>query len=227
MKNLMSKVDVAYLPDHSSDPFDFLDAVDLNELNYGYQFCITHGARSYCTYPSLINCIESPNYITRLCAVIDFPTGKSTAEEKIFQAGRAFEMCRKSSSSEIDVVLHSSVIGAKEDVDLFRYAQVHKSIGVKFIIELGNRTWTDTKEVVKHLNSRPNAIKFIKTNTGKSEAITFNKKLQLVGEIRELTNIPIKVSGGVSNWQEMQDYINIAGEDTIFGVSYSKIKEWV
>jgi len=226
MNNLISKVDVAYLPTRSHDPYQFLDDVDLNVLNEGYEWCNNVGARSYCTYLDLVSLIESSSYRTKLCTVIDFPDGDAQSEEKIFEAGRAFEICKKASCAELDVVLNMSTMGAIDDFRKFIYSHVDRLIGVKYIVELGHRNEENLDKLLRIFNLYEDNIKFIKTNTGKLEKIDHGVRVKLVQDLRSKTKIPIKVSGGISSWQEMIDYINVAGEDTIFGVSYEKIKDW-
>lgn len=223
MKHLLNKIEIAYLPD-LKDEQEILDIADLRILNEAYQWSMDHKVRSFCTYLGLIPYIQAKNYITRLVPVIDFPNGDSNTENKIFMAGISYDACKKSSASEIDVVLNSDLELAIKDLAQFTKSKTNKFIPIKYIIELGIRSKDDIKSLLIYLSGYN--CKFIKTNTGKKNSMCFAEKLELVRWLRDETDLPIKVSGGVNSFKEMEEYIKVAGDNTIFGVSYEKIKNW-
>lgn len=216
------KIEVAYLPDIKTD---LMDDVDLNVLNAAYAFANTHKCRAFCTYLPLIPLIESKNYVTRLVPVIDFPSGETlNAEQKIFECGRAYEVCKKASSSEVDIVLPSNSADAVHELIKISDAKVNSRIGVKYIIELCNRNKDYVKDVLTWLCAEN--CTYVKTNTGKLAKILFEEKLEAVRWMRDLTTLPFKISGGVDSNEHIEKYLEAAGPDTIFGVGYQKLKEW-
>lgn len=217
-------IDVAYLPDIKNS---LIEDADLFELNKAYQFCIEKKARSFCTYLDLIGSIERvhKDYPIRLSPVIDFPHGYSCVESKLFDAGKAHEICRKAVASEIDVVLNPTEAGAMKDIQGFYDAGVNKRIPIKFIIELGNRDDNYFESVMHAINNLPESCTYVKTNTGKAVPIPYIEKKQLVKRLTANTDHKIKISGGIEDWDMMKEYLDITG-GCIFGVSYSKIREW-
>lgn len=213
--------EVAYLPDIKTS---LLDDCDLSELNRAYDFCCEKKTRAFCTYLDLIPCIQHDHYPVRLVPVIDFPRGYSNREEKIFEAGRAYELCKKASASEIDVVLGNHAV---LDIEAFNSSMLWNRIGIKYILEIGciHRDIDDIRYIVQTLNEHKDKFKYIKTNTGKN-AFDEKKRIELLKFVRTLTDAPIKISGGITSFEMMKTYKKLLGKDTIFGVSYSKIKDW-
>lgn len=230
MNDLISKVDLTYLP-VCKEGETFLDAVDLSELNKAYDFACMYKARAFCTYDFLLPYIEHETKHVAICSVIDFPDGTSEPEKKVFQAGQAYEASKKFISSEIDVVLNpSSVEAACNDLYALMTAGVNEKIGVKLIIELGVRSSGDIKEILKCFNpeySKPAFVcKYIKTNTGRKNNPKFEDKLEQVKWLRNNTELPLKISGGISSWEEIEKYEKAIRGKKIYGVGYQKLKEW-
>ncbi len=226
---LISKIDVTYLP--ITTPETMLDDIDLNTLNQAYQYCIEYKARSFCTYPSLIPFIESKNYITPLCAVVDFPDGTETPEYKIRQAAQAYEICKKSSSSELDIVLNPCLSMAIEDLLCLEIAKFYKDIKIKYILELGVRPNDEIEEILRFFDPLTVGTSlihtnYIKTNTGRKNKPSFNEKIKQVEWLRSKTDLPMKIAGGISSWNEIEAYEREISGEKIYGVSFDKIKDW-
>jgi deoxyribose-phosphate aldolase len=226
VNNLIKKIEVAYLPTLQHD--SLLDDVNLQELNEAYKFSVKYKFRSFCTYLYLIPFVKSSGNI-RFCPVISFPEGTDNSQTKLFDAGRAYELCKTSLSSEIDVVLHPELGQAIEDLHSFDIAKINDKMGIKYILELGHRKQSDIVGLLNlfhHKSLNKYSCRYVKTNTGKKGEISFKDKLNLVEWLRGHTDIPIKVSGNVNSFSEMDEYIKVAGNNTIFGVSYNKITGW-
>jgi deoxyribose-phosphate aldolase len=216
-------IDVAYLPDIKTS---LLDDCNLTELDAAFKFCVRNKVRSFCTYLDLIPLIDVVESSIRLSPVIDFPFGYSCTEAKLFDAGRAHEICRrKAIASEIDVVLSPNESAAIQDIKGFSDSGVNSRIPVKFIIELGNRDDRYFESMMHAINNLPDSCTYVKTNTGKAAPIPYTEKKQLVKRLLANTDHKIKISGGIEGWDMMKEYLDITG-GCIFGVSYSKIKDW-
>lgn len=222
--NVAQSSEIAYLPNLEN----IEDDLNIQMLNDAYAFCIKHRVRSFVTYTSFIPFIQSKNYQVRLCAVIDFPNGTKRSEEKLFEAGRAYELCKKSSASEIDVVLNPIADSALDNICSFAFAKINNRIGVKYIFEISKNRMSDVIWILNHLNNDGglnDSFKMIKTNTGKKENIPFEDKLEMCKQIRKVSKKQIKVSGGVKE-SEISTYKKELGENTVFGVSYEKALLW-
>lgn len=229
MNKLISKVDVTYLPKFTKETI--LDDINLDDLNQGYKFARDNNARAFCTFHFLVPFIEAENYTTTIASVIDFPDGDRSSEEKVFMAGQAYEIGKKASCSEIDVVLCSSHSAAIEDMLSMEIANVPDLMVLKYIIELGIRPEKDIINLLKFFDVEVQKdsvmhCDYIKTNTGRHNNPTFKEKLEQVEWLRNYTNLPLKIAGGIKSWKEIEDYEDKIVGDKIYGVSFDKIKDW-
>lgn len=228
---MFNKVDVTYLPILDlDDPIKVVDQVNLRELEDAYYFTMETYGRSFCTYMFLIPMIPSPyGFPIKFSTVIDFPNGGATSAHKVFDSGRAFELCKKASGGELDVVLNPELQDAKLNILAFTNANIKSRIPIKYIIELGHLgdgedEWERVGGILSTLNK--SNCSYVKTNTGRGVVMSFEEKLGMCKKLRELTDLPIKVSGGIKTPEQCEKFIKALGGDTIFGVSYKTLLEW-
>lgn len=221
MNNIVNRIDLAYLPDITQETM--LDVIDLNELNSAYKFAYEHKFRSFCTYAELFPFIECSHYTVPFCSVISFPEGTLNSFRKLFELGRIYEIGKKASGSEADIVLDPNLGFAINNIlDITPFKEL---INIKFILEIETRSKEDVEKLTKVMNlHRPS---FIKTSTGKRGSMSFEEKLELTKYLKSLTDLPIKYSGGIKTFDQISRIDDGLKDDrTIFGVSYSTVKSW-
>lgn len=228
MNPLIKKVDVTYLPQIK----DEMDDVDLIELQRAHDFAENHKARSLCTYPFLIPFLNREIYTIPICSVIDFPNGEDTIYNKVFQAGQIYELCKKSIKCELDIVLNPIMEKACNEIEIFAELSQKYNIITKFIIELSVRKDRDIRKICEtlvfgKLSSHSYDKIIVKTNTGRKNNPTFQEKLSQVKWLNDelIRFYPIKIAGGINSWEEIKTY-NKEIPNSIYGVSFSKLKEW-
>ncbi len=210
-------IDLAYLPIRE----DSLD-INIEELNYAYDFACRHKFRGFCTYPQYISFLSTNRYTAKLIPVVDFPNGEMSPEEKMFDVGRSYEICKRGYSSEVDVVLNPNTKVAIEDFWSLALGKINDKMNVKPIIGLGFRKQEEILGLLEEFHEFPDQLSYIKTNTGKEGTISFNDKLALVKWLRSKTELPLKVSGGVETKEQIDAYRKVAGTDLLFGMGFSK-----
>ena len=141
----------------------------------------------------------------KVCTVIGFPLGASTAETKAFEAQDAISK----GAREIDMVINigalksGDVVKVKEDIEAVVEAAKDKAI-VKVIIETS--LLTDEEKVQACNLSKEAGADFVKTSTGFSTGGATVEDVKLMRETVG-TELGVKASGGVRSLEDLQAMI--------------------
>lgn len=219
--------DLTYLPDHECIEDN------LNQIEWDFKEILSfhekHKFRSICTYPNYLPYTHISKPINKISLVIDFPEGRKSAGMKLMQIGYSLATAKPYTySSECDIVL--SPDEPVVDLMMFDEAVVSEFIPFKVIIGLCDRSEKEIIEIIKTIKCFGGA-RYIKTDTGRGKKVEFKEKLSRVkwlkAQMQENNlNIPMKISGGIRNTTEMKLLMQATDENTIFGVSYSSLKEF-
>lgn len=140
----------------------------------------------------------------KVCAVIGFPLGATTAAAKIFEAAGAVE----DGAGEIDLVMNVGAFkGGQSKYVLDELAGVVEAAGgrpVKVIIETG--LLTDTEKIMACRLAKESGARFVKTCTG------FGPGQATVADVRLMKKavgpeLGVKASGGVRTRQAARELI--------------------
>lgn len=151
---------------------------------------------SVCINPSYVKTAvkELQGSKVKVCAVIGFPLGATTAAVKAFEAAEAVE----SGAEEIDMVIHVGALKGREGRyvldDISAVVKATKGKTVKVIIETGLLT-SDEKILACRLAKEAGA-NFVKTSTGFGPGGATVADVQLMRETVG-PEVGVKASGGV------------------------------
>ncbi len=165
---------------------------------------INYKFKSVCVNPSFIKLAkqELQKSDVLVCTVIGFPLGANTTETKVFETLDAI----KNGADEIDMVINVSAIKDKqfdyvlEDIKSVVHAADKKT--VKVILETCYLTNDEIKTACE-LCEKAQAT-FVKTSTGFG---TRGASLEDVKLMRQSTTLEIKASGGVSNQDDVAQFV--------------------
>lgn len=142
----------------------------------------------------------------KICSTVGFPAGSASTATKIFEATNAI----KEGASEIDMVINLGLLKSKNYVSVMKDISAVKTaisnIPLKVIIEISE---LNKNEIVKasQICSDANAD-FITTSTGFSKGgATFTAVKIIKKTVRD--TIKIKASGGITNLEMSQKFIDI------------------
>ena len=145
----------------------------------------------------------------KLCTVIGFPNGYSTAVVKAFEADDA----DKNGADEIDMVINLCMVkdGEWECVreDILAVREATKGYLLKVIIECCLLT-EDEKRMLCGIVSDCGAD-YIKTSTGFSTGGATREDVKLMRENCPPT-VKVKAAGGISSLEDAEDFINLGAE---------------
>lgn len=168
---------------------------------------IAYGTASVCIPPSFVKyAAEYAAGRMKICTVIGFPNGYSTAETKAFETQNAID----NGADEIDMVINlGDVAAGKYDAvlsEIKTLKQICDNKVLKVIIEtclLNDEQKIKMCEVVTQ-----SGADFIKTSTGFSKAGATPHDIELfaahVGK-----NVKIKAAGGISSLEDAQRFIEL------------------
>jgi deoxyribose-phosphate aldolase len=157
-----------------------------------------------CLYPSAVK--QAAKLLhgksTKVCAVIGFPTGATTAAVKLYEAREAAE----NGAAELDVVINLGWLKAGKSEEIYReIAAICEETGrvVKAILETA--LLTDTEKRLAAEICLDAGVAYLKTNTGWFGGAT-------VADVRllyELTQgqVGIKASGGIRTLEQALEFI--------------------
>lgn len=170
--------------------------------------CCTEAGRFHfptvCLYPSAVK--QAAKLLhgksTKVCAVIGFPTGATTAAVKLYEAREAAE----NGAAELDVVINLGWLKAGKSEEIYReIAAICEETGrvVKAILETA--LLTDTEKRLAAEICLDAGVAYLKTNTGWFGGAT-------VADVRllyELTQgqVGIKASGGIRTRKQALEFI--------------------
>lgn len=197
----------------------------MTEINIrdNIEFCSEYGLPVIVVPPSFVKYTagnrKDPNL--KVCTVIGFPLGYSTAETKIFEINNAIE----NGADEIDLVIDNSLIKANSWTELNkRLALYRKACGekiLKIIAETSLLTRPEIDRIARSLID--NGIDYIKTSTG---FVGDGAKLEDIRFLKDFfgAKLKIKASGGIKTKSFAIELIE-AGADRIGTSSAKQILE--
>lgn len=142
----------------------------------------------------------------KICSTVGFPSGSASTASKVFEANNAIE----EGANEIDMVINIGLLKSKNYVSVMKdISAVKAAIGkipLKVIIEISE---LNKNEIVRasQICSDANAD-FINTSTGFSKGgATFTAVKIIKKTVKD--SIKIKASGGITNLETSQKFIDI------------------
>jgi deoxyribose-phosphate aldolase len=157
-----------------------------------------------CVYPSYVRLAADRlhNKKPKVCTVIGFPTGATTAPVKLYEAQEAVE----NGATELDVTINLSLVKAGQTDRVYReMAEICEKTDrtVKAILEMGLLNEKEKRLVAEMLMDA--GVSFLKTNTGWYGGATV-ADVALLKEIAR-GNLGIKASGGIKTHEQAVDLI--------------------
>jgi deoxyribose-phosphate aldolase len=157
-----------------------------------------------CVYPSYVRLAADRlhNKKPKVCTVIGFPTGATTAPVKLYEAQEAVE----NGATELDVTINLSLVKAGQTDRVYReMAEICEKTDrtVKAILEMGLLNEKEKRLVAEMLMDA--GVSFLKTNTGWYGGATV-ADVALLKEIAR-GNLWIKASGGIKTHEQAVDLI--------------------
>ncbi len=197
LKDILSRVDHTYLKQTAT----------WQDIKRTCDEGMEYSCASVCIPSSYVK--EAKKYVgnrLKICTVIGFPNGYSTAKVKCFEAAEAIE----NGADEIDMVINIGMLKDK------RYEEISKEISaikavcgdkiLKVIIE--TCLLTDEEKVkMCHLVTESGAD-FIKTSTGFSTSGATSEDIALFAK-HIGKDVQIKAAGGISSLEDAIDFINL------------------
>lgn len=143
----------------------------------------------------------------RVGTVISFPLGQDTTEIKIYAAHEAI----KKGADELDISTNVGFLKSSPDIylkELKRLVQaardISSSVIVKFIIETGLLTDEEIKKAA--ILVLKSGADFVKTCSGLGPRGSTLKDVKLIKSAIQ-DKIKIKVAGGISTFEQVQDFL--------------------
>lgn len=198
-----SDIDIAPLIDHALlDPTATPEQVDkcCQEADR-YQFA------TVCVYPVYVRQAAEllQGKTPKVCTVIGFPTGATTAAAKLYEAQEAVEH----GATELDVVLSLGLLKAGKTNEIYReIAQICEETGQTVKVILETSLLTDAEKRLAAEVCMDAGARFLKTSTGWYGGAT-------VADVRFLKKVTqgqvgIKASGGIRTVEQALDLV-VAG----------------
>lgn len=171
---------------------------------------VKYGCASVCIAPSYVK--QAKDYLgenMRVCTVIGFPNGYSTAQVKRFETEQAI----KDGADEIDMVINIGLLKDKKyDAVLFEIRQVRAAcVGkiLKVIIETCLLTEEEKIEMCRIVSQ--SGADYIKTSTGFSTGGATREDIALFK--KHCSNgVKIKAAGGIKTLKDAEDMIALGAE---------------
>ncbi|WP_299224254.1 deoxyribose-phosphate aldolase [uncultured Psychroserpens sp.] len=173
-------------------------------------------AKKYKFYSVCINSCYIPlakqllkDSTVKICTVVGFPLGATSTESKVFEATNAIE----AGAHEIDMVINIGFLKSKNFVEVFKdISDVKLAIGktpLKVIIEISELSKND---IVKASEICLDAkVDFIKTSTGFTKSGATLTAVKIIKKTIK-NRAKIKASGGISDLETAQKYIEVGVE---------------
>ena len=199
--NVNSHIDHSLLQANATER-DIINHCNAAKKHQFYSVCVN----SY-YIPLVKQLLKGSN--VKICSVVGFPLGASATAVKVFEATQAIN----DGANEIDMVMNIGAFKSKNYVEVFKdIKRVKTAIGeipLKVIIEISELS---KNGIVKASEICLDAkVDFIKTSTGFSKSgATFTATKIIKKTVK--TDCKIKASGGISNYETAQKYIDIGAE---------------
>ncbi|MFP4100085.1 deoxyribose-phosphate aldolase [Coleofasciculus sp.] len=160
-----------------------------------------------CVYPVYVKLAAEllHNKTPKVCTVIGFPTGATTAAAKLYEAQEAVE----NGATELDVVLHLGALKTGNTDAIYReIAPICEETGQTVKVILETTLLTDTEKQLAAEICMDTGAQFLKTSTGWHGSATVSD----VKFLKDLTKgqIGIKASAGIRTIEQALDLV-IAG----------------
>ncbi|MEW5784730.1 MAG: deoxyribose-phosphate aldolase [Bacillota bacterium] len=167
---------------------------------------IKYGFAAVCINPAYVKtaCAQLANSPVKVCTVIGFPLGATTAAVKAFEAAEAVE----NGAAEIDMVLNIGALKSGDESyvadEVASVVKASRGRTVKVILETG--LLTETEKVLACRLAKQGGAHFVKTSTG------FGPGGATVADIRLMREtvgpgLGVKASGGVRSLETARDMI--------------------
>ena len=176
-------------------------------------------AASVCVPPSYVSrAAQYLNGRVKVCTVIGFPNGYSTAASKVFEAADAV----KNGADEIDTVINIGDLKDKNyDAILDELKQIKAACGDKILkIIIETCLLTDDEKIKMCEIVSASGADFIKTSTGFSTAGAQREDIVLFRN-HIAPNVKIKAAGGIRTMHDAEEFIAL-GADRIGASSVIK-----
>jgi deoxyribose-phosphate aldolase len=170
---------------------------------------------SVCVNPSYVTLCSELLKATdvKVCTVIGFPLGATTAESKVFEAEQAIN----NGAGEVDMVLNIGRLKQGDDGyvynDILRVVQAAKNGKAVTKVILETCLLTDDEKIKACLICKYAGADFVKTSTGFSKGGATTSDVALMKFVVG-NNISVKASGGIRTRKDADDMI-AAGADRI------------
>jgi deoxyribose-phosphate aldolase len=168
---------------------------------------IIYGTASVCIPPSFVEMASDyTQQRTKICTVVGFPNGYSTAKTKCFEIEDAI----KHGADEIDTVINIGLLKERkyskllDELKAQRY--VSRSRVLKVIIETCLLTEDEKKRMCEIVTEA--RADFIKTSTGFSSGGATREDIILFSQ-NIGPNVKIKAAGGISSFEDARDFIEL------------------
>ncbi|MBR2967613.1 MAG: deoxyribose-phosphate aldolase [Clostridia bacterium] len=195
IKELLSKCDYTLL-DRCSTAADIMAVVDDG---------IKYGVASVCIPPCFVKeASEYANGRVKICTVIGFPNGYSTAESKVAET----ELAVRDGADEIDAVINVGYLKAKNyDYITREIAAIKKACGTKTLkIIIEACLLTDEEKAKMCAIVYKGGADYIKTSTGfSSGGATLSDVALIKANISPL--VKIKAAGGIRTVEQAEQFI--------------------
>lgn len=165
------------------------------------------GFATVCVYPVYVKLATEflHNKSPKVCAVIGFPSGATTATAKLYEAQEAVE----NGATELDVMLHLGALKTRNTDAIYReIAQICEETGQTIKVILETTLLTDIEKQLATEICIDAGAQYLKTSTGWYGGATVSD----VKLLKDLTKgqIGIKASGGIRTIEQAFDLV-IAG----------------
>lgn len=165
------------------------------------------GFATVCVYPVYVKLATEflHNKSPKVCTVIGFPSGATTATAKLYEAQEAVE----NGATELDVMLHLGALKTRNTDAIYReIAQICEETGQTIKVILETTLLTDTEKQLATEICLDAGVQYLKTSTGWYGGATVSD----VKLLKDLTKgqIGIKASGGIRTIEQAFDLV-IAG----------------
>ena len=169
---------------------------------------VEHGMASVCVPPCFVQMARrliNKRSDTKVCTVIAFPCGNTTAKVKVFECKDAI----KNGADELDVVANLGLIKQhaydelKLEIEAIR--KVCKNKVLKLIIETS--MLTDAEQIAMCAIATSTNVDFVKTGTGYGSATTEEDVKRLVDNVG--ADVKVKASGGIKTIETAKKFVSL------------------
>ena len=169
---------------------------------------VQYGFYSVCVPPFMVESCKKAlnNADVKVCTVIGFPLGYNSYLTKLIETKQAI----KDGADEIDAVINISALKSKD----FSYVEkeislLRKTVSDKILKVIIETAYLDKNEKIKIAQIiLDNGVDFLKTSTGFAPSGANIDDIKLFKKILK-NNVKIKASGGISTYEQAQQFIKL------------------